>query len=335
MNQVFTQINQQCPPLRGIIHAAGVLKDQVIEKMDLPTFNAVLRPKVRGGWNLHQLSLDLALDFFVCFSSMSALLGSRGQIHYAGANDFLDGLVEYRRSLGLPGLTINWGPWAEGGMATQGYEQGLKMMGIEPLQPTSALEILGTLLGSELSQIMVAKIDWGKFEKIVAAKGSIAFLEQLFARNEAKDAATRRNLRQELEDTPPHRRVSVLTKELQEQVAQVLGRNGSSLPDTDQGFFDIGMDSLTSVEFKHRLEKLLNISLPSTLIFEFPTVDDVVTYLSQQVFAWTCESDSKQDTTSQTTVDLEETLIQLEGLSEAATEALMEEELAELEALLS
>ena len=333
MAHLFSKIKDKKPPLKGIIHAAGVLKDQIIEEMEIHTFNAVLNPKVRGGWNLHQLSVDLHLDFFACFSSMSALLGSRGQIHYAGANDFLDGLVAYRRTLGLPGVTINWGPWAEGGMATQGYEQGLKMMGIEPLQPTSALETLATLLESDSPQTMVAKIDWSKFEKIVAATGRIAFLETLLTENEATSGQAGRNLRQELEETPPHRRVAVLTQELQQQVAQVLGMSGSSLPETDQGFFDIGMDSLTSVEFKHRLEKLLKVSLPSTLIFEFPTIDDVVTYLSQEVFAWSLESNPGHETMVEDS--LEETLTELQGLSEADTEALMEKELAELEALLS
>lgn len=335
MQQLFNQIKQQYPPLLGIIHGAGVLTDQIIEQMDIDSFEAVLKPKVTGGWNLHQLSRDLPLDFFVCFSSMSALLGSRGQLHYAGANAFLDGLVHYRRSLGLPGMSINWGPWAEGGMANQGYEQGLKLMGINPLDPTSALTLLGNLLLGESEQMMVADIDWGKFGNIVAAKGKTPFLQQLLPENPGESPEKSRNLAQELEETPPHRRIPLLTQELQQQVAQVLGLRGSSLPETDQGFFDMGMDSLMSVELKHRLEKLFNVSLPSTLAFEYPTIEDVVTYFSDQVFAWSVESNHSQPTMSQKAVGLEATVTELEGLSEAETEALAEQELAELEALLS
>ena len=335
MQQLFDQIKQEYPPLKGIIHAAGVLNDQTIEEMDMDSFKEVLKPKVSGGWNLHQLSRELPLDFFVCFSSMSALLGSRGQLHYAGANAFLDGLVQYRHRLGLPGISLNWGPWAEGGMATQGYETGLKMMGINPLEPIAALNLMGNLISGESEQTMVAEIDWGKFSNIVAAKGKIPFLAELLPENAEESSETSRNLSQELEETPTHRRVAVLTQELQQQVAQVLGMRGSSLPETDQGFFDMGMDSLMSVELKHRLEKLFKVSLPSTLAFEYPTINDVVTYLSEEVFAWKVESNSSPDTTAENTVDLEETLTELEGLSEAQTEALMEQELAELEALLS
>ncbi|MDJ0843672.1 type I polyketide synthase [Crocosphaera sp.] len=335
MQQLFEQIKQEYSPLRGIIHAAGVLNDKIIEDMDRDSFQAVLKPKVRGGWNLHKLSQEYPLDFFVCFSSMSALLGSRGQLHYAGGNAFLDGLVQYRRRLGLPGTTINWGPWAEGGMATQGYETGLKMMGIKPLEPIAALNLMGSLLSGNAEQTMVAEIDWGKFSNIAAAKGKIPFLAELLPENTPESPENSRNLSQELENTPPHRRIGLLTQALQEQVAQVLGRRGSSLPETDQGFFDMGMDSLMSVELKHRLEKLLKVSLPSTLAFEYPTIDDVVTYVSEEVFAWKVESNSSPDTTAEHTLDLEETLTELEGLSQAQTEALMEQELAELEALLS
>lgn len=333
MATVFELIKQNSPQLRGIIHAAGVLNDCAIEQIDFETFTTVFKPKVTGAWNLHQLTQNLSLDFFVCFSSMSALLGSRGQVHYAAANHFLDGLVYHRRSLGLPALSINWGPWAEGGMATQGYEQGLKRMGIQPLEPTAALEVLHGLLGSQSIQTMVAAIDWSAFGKIVAAIGRVGFLEALLT-GESQDG-TRQNFRQELEEIPLHRRKALLTGRLQQEVAQVLGHNGSYLPEIEQGFFDMGMDSLMTVELKHRLEALLCVSLPSTLAFECPTIADMVAYLVAEVFAWIDRGDSS-NIKSKTTVNIEEnTIAQLEGLSAAETEALMEQELAELNTLLS
>jgi acyl transferase domain-containing protein len=334
MSQVFAEIKLNSPKLRGIIHAAGVLNDCSISQMDLETFAKVFQPKVTGAWNLHQLTQDLSLDFFVCFSSMSALLGSRGQVHYAAANHFLDGLVYHRQSLGLPGLSINWGPWAEAGMATQGYEVGLKRMGIAPLEPTAALQVLGGLLGSASMQTMIAAIDWSAFGKIVAAKGRVAFLAALLTQD-SKDSSNEENFRQKLEAAPLHRRQALLTTQVQQEVAQVLGHSGSYIPEVEQGFFDMGMDSLMSVQLRHRLEALLAVSLPSTLVFECPTIGDVVSYVIKEVFAWKFETSDSSAMESPASVVIENTITELEGLSQAETEALMEKELAELQALLS
>jgi acyl carrier protein len=334
MSQLFAQIQLNSPNLRGIIHAAGVLNDCSISQMDLETFAKVFQPKVTGAWNLHQLTQDLSLDFFVCFSSMSALLGSRGQLHYAAANSFLDGLIYHRQTLGLPGLSINWGPWAEGGMATQGYEVGLKRMGIEPLEPTAALQVLGGLLGSASVQTMVAAINWSAFGKIVAAKGRVAFLEALLTQ-ESQDGGNGESFCQKLAAAPLHRRAALLTTQVQQEVALVLGHSGSYVPEIEQGFFDMGMDSLMSVQLRHSLEALLAVSLPSTLVFECPTIGDVVSYLMREVFAWQLDASDESAMESPASVVIENTIAQLEGLSTAETEALMEQELAELQALLS
>lgn len=334
MSQVFAQIQLNSPKLRGIIHAAGVLNDCSIAQMDLETFAKVFQPKVTGAWNLHQLTQDLSLDFFVCFSSMSALLGSRGQLHYAAANSFLDGLIYHRQTLGLPGLSINWGPWAEGGMAAQGYEVGLKRMGIEPLEPTAALQVLGGLLGSASVQTMVAAINWSAFGKIVAAKGRVAFLEALLTQ-ESQDGGNGESFCQKLAAAPLHRRAALLTTQVQQEVALVLGHSGSYVPEIDQGFFDMGMDSLMSVQLRHSLEALLAVSLPSTLVFECPSIGDVVSYLMREVFAWQLDASDGSAMESPASVVIENTIAQLEGLSTAETEALMEQEIAELQALLS
>jgi short-subunit dehydrogenase len=99
-------------PLRGVVHAAGVLDDGVVAEQTWARFEKVLAPKLQGAWNLHQLTRHHALDFFVLFSSAASLLGSAGQSNYAAANAFLDSLAQMRRAQGLPALSINWGPWA-------------------------------------------------------------------------------------------------------------------------------------------------------------------------------------------------------------------------------
>jgi len=101
------------PPLRGIFHAAGTLKDEIILNQTEETFLEIFKPKVMGAWNLHQLTRKHELEFFVTFSSICAVIGTHGQSNHAAANKYLDSLISYRRANGLPGLTINWGAWSE------------------------------------------------------------------------------------------------------------------------------------------------------------------------------------------------------------------------------
>ena len=117
MRTLFAELESEMPPLAGVIHVAGIFDDRVLMGHDWARFEKVLAPKVRGGWNLHELTKDLPLDFFVLFSSGASFLAPVGLGNYAAGNAFLDGLAHYRRSLGLPAVSIDWGPWEKVGMA--------------------------------------------------------------------------------------------------------------------------------------------------------------------------------------------------------------------------
>jgi Dehydrogenases with different specificities (related to short-chain alcohol dehydrogenases) len=122
MRGVWQRIEESNRPLGGVIHSAGMLSDGVLQNQSWSSFERVMAPKVQGAWHLHQLSLNQSLDFFVLFSSAASLLGSSGQGNHSSANAFLDGLAHYRRTMGLPGLSIHWGAVSQVGEALNGVQ---------------------------------------------------------------------------------------------------------------------------------------------------------------------------------------------------------------------
>jgi hypothetical protein len=122
------------PALAGVIHAAGVLRDRTLAGLDWAAAAPVLAPKVAGAWNLHELTRDIPLDFFVCYASGASLIGSPGQGNYAAANAALDALCRYRAALGLPATAIDWGPWAGGGMAAVRGSDAWIARGVQPFE---------------------------------------------------------------------------------------------------------------------------------------------------------------------------------------------------------
>ena len=173
-------------PLRGIVHCAGVLDDGVLLQQTPDRFRRVLAPKVLGAWNLHTLTRDRPLDVFALFSSAASLLGSPGQANYSAANAFLDALASYRRSRGLPAVSINWGPWAEVGQAARrGLRERFQAIGLETIAVRQGLQILELLIGSGPAQVAVLPIHWQAFSRQLQAATS-PFLSELLSPAETR-----------------------------------------------------------------------------------------------------------------------------------------------------
>ncbi|MEM8673191.1 MAG: type I polyketide synthase [Cyanobacteria bacterium P01_G01_bin.67] len=294
MLSVFKTIQTAMPPLRGVIHTAGVISYQSISNLEFNRFESVLSPKILGAWILHQLTQDLDLDFFVNFSSIASMWGSKGQAPYAAANSFLDILAFYRQSLKLPCISINWGPWAEGGMASSEGQQWLQQIGVKTLPPKQALAALEFLLESNCPQTTVANVDWKRFKDIYEARGSRTLLEKIAVQpQEELETAQQSEILKQLEAAPVSDRQALLIIHLQTEVAQVLGLGASQLPEIQQSFFEMGMDSLMAVELKNRLEASFSSSVPTTLVFEYPTINELAVYLAREVMSW--ESSTAED----------------------------------------
>lgn len=326
MVEVFNAIAQTAPPLRGIIHAAGQVGYHPLTVMETTTLTSILQPKVIGAWLLHHLSREIPLDFFVMFSSIAGIWGSKGQGHYAAANHFLDALASYRHGLKLPALSISWGPWAEGGMANEESQQWLTRMGIGLLPPDAALTALGSAMAGKVPQITVADVDWQVFKGLYEVKGERPLLSAIAASPPEATVSEISNpsaILEELEQALPSDRTEVLTAYLQREIAKILGLEAEELPEMTKGFFEMGMDSLMAVELRSRLEKSFNASLPATLAFEASTIEDLAVYLSREVLNWT-ESEKAQAPVSTPE----------EPVWEADVEASLSERLEKLESLI-
>ncbi|MGD1918511.1 MAG: SDR family oxidoreductase, partial [Pleurocapsa sp.] len=152
------------PPLAGVIHSAGVLDDGMLINMDSDRMKTVMNPKVFGAWNLHQLTKDIQLDFFILFSSAASLLGSPGQTNHVVANIFLDTLAQYRQAQNLPALSLNWGAWSNiGAAAKRQVDRDMNLKGIGAISPQQGLVILEKLITSDNPQVGIIPIDWSRF----------------------------------------------------------------------------------------------------------------------------------------------------------------------------
>ncbi|WP_329101434.1 type I polyketide synthase [Micromonospora sp. NBC_01699] len=277
-------------PLRGVVHAAGVLDDGVLLQQPWENFVRVLAPKVAGGWNLHRATRDLPLDFFVLFSSAASLLGSTGQANYAAANAFLDGLAHHRRSLGLPAVSVNWGPWTEAGMAARaGQTEGRwAALGIGGITPEQGIEVLEQILHADPVQVGVLPVTWSTYLRRFPPGDEPALLRELArtARAGERRAAVATpgpRLAERLAAAAPQDRLDLLRQHVRGQVVAVLGLPATYHLEPRQKFFEIGLDSLMAIELKNTLQSQLGKPLPSTVVFEYPTVEALTTYLAQDV----------------------------------------------------
>jgi malonyl CoA-acyl carrier protein transacylase len=283
MVRVLEQIQASMPALRGIIHAAGVPGYEGLKDMELNTLESVLRPKVIGAYIIHQLTQKVKLDFFVSFSSISSVWGSKGQAHYAAANHFLDMLAHYRQGLGLPALSVNWGPWAAGGMAVEEFQTWMSRMGIEALQSEQALTALGYLLGAGCVQTTVANVDWSLFKGLYEARGKRSLLELLEEQPQKAQLPqlVQSEILQRFQAEKASDRQPLLINYLQGEVAKVLKLD--QLPDTEQGLFDLGMDSIMAVELVSLIRSQLQVGLPIGEFMQVSNIASLATLLLKQL----------------------------------------------------
>jgi phthiocerol/phenolphthiocerol synthesis type-I polyketide synthase C len=251
----------------GVLHSAMVLDDEIVMNISDSAARRVFTPKVTGSWRLHQATAGLDVDWWLTFSSASSLLGTPGQGTYAAANSWVDGLVAYRRSLGLPAVGINWGPWAEVGRAQFFADLGVSLITVE--QGLAAMQLL---LSTDRARTGVIHLDarqW--FQSFPAIGGS-----SLFAKLHDSTKVQRRGggaIRAELDATDPVERPARLATAIADEIRAVL--RSTEPIGHDRPMESLGLDSLMALELRNRLEASLGTTLPAALVWAYPTIEDL------------------------------------------------------------
>jgi phthiocerol/phenolphthiocerol synthesis type-I polyketide synthase C len=270
LSSTLDSIRATMPALRGVVHAAGILDDGILSRLDDQRLREVMAPKIDGAGNLHMLTRDDDLDFFVLFSSAAAVLGSPGQAHYAAGNAFLDALAWYRHGQGKPALSINWGPWAEVGLVNKPEQQrNLNRHGMIPIPVNDGIHTLATLLRSSATQVAVLRMDPTLTAGVLGAPASPA--------PERRD-----NLLDALVRADDNERQRQLESYLREHAAGKLGLAASQL-DIESPLHQLGVDSLVAVELRAQIERDLGVVVPVVRLLDGPSVTGLAGWLADQL----------------------------------------------------
>jgi myxalamid-type polyketide synthase MxaB len=302
-----------------------VLDDGMLRMQNWERFERVMRPKVAGAWQLHRATRGMPLDFFVLFSSGVGLVGAHGQGNYAAANAFLDALAPMRRAEGLPAVSIAWGPWDEVGMTAAmdaRARQRMTEVGLGAIGVDEGMAMLGRLLDAAPAQVAAMRIDWRRLASTFPPPPAWADLAEEPSTARPGQAAALEGL----QNAAPAERMDLLIAHLRREVAGVLGWNSPDQVGPRERLFDLGMDSLTSVELRHRLEQSLGCSLPLTLAFDYPSVAALADFLAEQLDLAT--EDAEPDSVEEEIAD--EAAQRLAEMSDEEVESLLADKFKDL-----
>jgi acyl transferase domain-containing protein len=330
---LIAEIQGTLYPLRGVVHAAGLVRDGVLLNQSWNEGREVLRAKSRGAWVLHELTRALDLDFFVFYSAAGLVLGAAGQGLYPAANAELDALAQIRRQNGLPALSVAWGLWSGMGMAadpTGRAQEVWRARGLGAIEPAGGFAALERLLRDGAVYGAVVPIDWQQFLSQLPDGADREF----FARMKSAQARVRNapaearevSLPDRIRSLPARSRRQALTQHLIDRAKLVLGADAATQIDTHGALRDAGLDSLMAVELRNILVAVTGAPLPATLLFDCPTIEALADHLAPL-----CGIEAEASPASPiaglrvAAAEAEE----LEALSDAEAEALLMEEVSQ------
>jgi acyl transferase domain-containing protein/acyl carrier protein len=282
LRRIVAALEHDKHPVGGIVHSAGAVADAPVSAQTWENIDTVLRPKIYGSWLLHEAAAAFPqLRFFVGYSSAASVIGAPAQSNYAAGNAFLDHLMLWRASQGLPALSVNWGPWGEVGMSARLGDQLIRRWqdeGVSLLTPAKGARALAGLLGGPLAQMVVGECDWGMF---AAARPLPNALYKRIGRDTASGA---RGLDLDaLLAATPKDRIASIDEFVRSRVAAVLHYENADAVDSQTEFVRLGLDSLVAVELKNSLESAFRLPLPASVAYDYPSAGLLAEYLDAQL----------------------------------------------------
>ncbi|KAA8969659.1 type I polyketide synthase [Mycobacterium sp.] len=253
---VLDEVAATMPPLRGVIHSAAVFDDRPVAELDRGSLDRVLRPKALGAWHLH--TLTGALDFFVLYSSISALIGNPGQANYVAANAALEALAARRHHLGLPASVIQWGALGETGLVARDatVARHLRQLGLTPLGIDAAFAALGVVIDRGVDSVAVVDADWPRLAALIPPTSGRRRFERLAGEHDGDGRGPALQVLDGLSDAEARQTVEDIVATI---VAAELGLPASSPPERAQPLTDLGVDSLMGLDIAAALEKALGL----------------------------------------------------------------------------
>ena len=276
------------------------------------------------------MSLGSQLATPILFSSIAAILGQPGQGNHVAANAFLNSLAHYRRSQGLPAISINWGPWSETGAVTRSnISEWIRSQGMGFISSIDGLKIFEHIMQEDSPRVEVVPMEWSKFLRqfesgtVPRIFTDIASGEEQFIEESKSSLSSEPEIIIKLGKAKKNRRKSLLLTHVVELVRYGLGIKSGDPIDPEMPLFEMGLDSLLAIELKNTLSKSLGLkgSLPATILFDYPTIEAVTDYLVEELFSIESmkgeENEEKQDAI----------LTELEQLSDEEAESFLIEEM--------
>ncbi|BBB93414.1 MAG TPA: SDR family NAD(P)-dependent oxidoreductase [Methylomusa anaerophila] len=279
VTDLIQNIREEFGSLHGIIHAAGVIKDNFLIKKTKEEWEKVLAPKVTGMINLDQASKDIPLDFFILFSSFAGAMGNVGQADYATANAFMDAYAKYRNTLAAANqrqgqtLSINWPLWQEGGMHIDQETERTIMQnkGIIAMRTKTGIYALYQSLASGQDQVMVVEGDRQRLQ--AALLGQAAGIEAVKALSSSEENKTVSAIGEDiLREKATHYLKMLLSSVIKLPVQRI---------EADTPMEKYGIDSVMVMQLTDQLEKTFG-SLPKTLFFEYQTIQELTGYFVER-----------------------------------------------------
>jgi phthiocerol/phenolphthiocerol synthesis type-I polyketide synthase B len=281
MGALFDRFGADLPALAGIYLAAFGGGPATLADMADDDVTAMFGPKLDAAWLLHTLSLNHPVQQFVLFTSISGLLGSRWLGHYAATTTFLDTFAYARRAAGLPATAVEWGWWKSLADNQSDAERQVSLeSGLLPMPDDTAIRALSVLTSPQAPVCCsVVAADWNRLAAAYRTRAALRIIDELTTEPGAEVGGTT-TFRSGLQACEPVERRAMLTEHVCALVAEAMGLSSPHEVDHSVGFFQAGMNSLMSVALRRSLSESVGEELPASVVFDYPTVADLVGYLA-------------------------------------------------------